>query len=1317
MNARRLTGLLSGLALATAGIVGAASPAAAATSFWVDAGSATCSNTGPGSSATPFCSISAAAAKAVAAGDTVTVAPGTYPEQVTVAGSGAAGMPITFTSSGPGVTVLGTRDLSSAVWTATSGGTWSTPYAPASAPRQVFVDGARLAAGSGPTTLTANQFAYDATAKVLYVNLGGDAPTAHTVLAGAQTYGFNVVGRTHVVIRGFTTAGQNNAGVRVNSSSDVVVDTMTSTDSGINGVLVEAASTGVTVTGTTVSRAASVGLKVSSSTGVQLSHDVVSGSGNHGISVVGSPGTVVEYTESSHNVVTAGSATAAGIDVNGTSPDAVIRGNIVHDNQDSGIQVYNGSDRALVVRNISYANGDHGLDTLASVGVRYLSNTVQGNRTDGISIEGLSTGAALRDNIAVDNGLPTGNPDLYVEQTSMTGLTADRDLFWNSAWVPAVRIGLTRYRTMADFTAGTGLEAAGIGADPHFVDAGSHDYRLSANSAAIDAADATASGFEPADQTGTAAADDPNVPDTGTGTPTYADLGALERAPRSGDLAENPPYAALVLSTNAGQVPPGVSVTADASGSSDADAHGIASYTFDFGDGTTVGPQPSGTATHTYVASGARVVTVTVTDTAGQADTAHQTVSLTDRTLVTYHVDRADPTCSDTGNGTTTPFCTISRAAAVAIAGDTVVVQPGDYPEQVTPAATGMSGAPITFHANGSGVRLLGTTDLSAPAVWTATATAAWRTPLTSASPVTQVFLGGTRLAKAASATTTTSGSFYYDAGNATLYVDAGGANPATTGAVLASTRTYGFKLWNAESVVVEGFTSWGANGVGVSIQDSKGVVVSGVTVQAASSYGISADRSSAIKVTGSTALQNGSIGIRMAATNDALITSNTSHDNGLHGISLQGSVNGTVSGNTTYANVFPAQRQAAGIDISLSSTGAVVERNTSYGNQDSGIEIYTGSDNATVRRNVAYDNGDHGLDCLGSVGDHVIGNTAVGNSAAGINLEGGCSNAVVGDNISVDNAVGSTRTIGDIRLDEASTPGSVVDWNLVNQTSGGPLYEWNSAPYTTVVAFNAASGQGAHDSDAAPGFIDLAARNLALTATSAAIDSANLGMSGAAGVDHDGTDPVDVVAVADSGSGSPAYADRGALEYHGGLATTPGPTAHVTASPATGNAPLTVTATATGSSAGGAAITSYTFTCGTGNTVGPQTSPTATCSYSAAGTFTLGVTVRDGNGFTSSATTTVTVDPPNLPPTAKLKATVSAHKAPATATLDASGSRDPEGRPLTYRYDCGNGTVVGPTPSTSATCRYTKAGKYTLSVTVTDDIGQTATFSTKINL
>ena len=1267
----------------------AASPASAATAWWVDNTSPTCSNTGPGSAVTPFCTISAAAAKAVSPGDTVTVRPGDYLEQVTVAASGAAGSPITFAASAPGVTVVGTRDLSTAVWTATTGGTFSTPYAPPSAPKQVFVDGARLGQGSDPTTLASGAFFYDTTAKVLHVNLGGASPSGRAIRAGAQTYGFNVVGRSNVAIDGFATTGQNGVGLRVSGSSAVSLRNVSSTDSASYGILLESSSSGVSASGATVRSAASIGIKLTATTASTITRASVSGSGNHGISLQGSVGNVVEYSESADNAVTSGTATAAGIDVSGASTDTVLRGNVVHGNQDSGIQVYSGSARSLVVRNVSWGNANHGFDTLASTGVRYLSNTAYGNHDDGISVEGQSTGATLRDNISVDNGLATGRHALYVEQTSMTGFTADSDVLWNSQWVPVARIGLTRFQTLSDLSSATGLEAAGLGSDPQFADAAGHDFRLAAQSAAIDAADVTTAGFEPTDAAGTAPVDDPTVVDRGTGTPAYADRGAFERVPQAGDSPTNAPHAALVVSATTGQVPPSVPVTADARGSSDVDGQGITTYTFDFGDGTVVGPQTSGVATHDLLSTGTHVVTVTVTDAGGLTGTSEATVSLTDRPLVVYHVDGGNPGCSDAGSGTAPPFCSIGRAAAVALAGDTVVVETGDYREQVTPAHTGIPTAPLTFRANGA-VRVLGSTDLSATSLWTPTSTTAWKAVVASAAPITQVLRGGSRLAVAASSATTTPGTFFYDAAASTLYVDAGGANPASGTTIEASTRTYGFKLWGARSVVVDGFTTQGQNGVGVSIQDSTDVVVSSAGATFASSYGISSDRSTRTRVSGSTSTANGSIGIRIATSPDAVVSGNAASSNGFHGISIQSSTGATVSGNVSHDNVHPTQRLANGVDVSLGSTGALVERNTTYANQDSGIEIYTGSDNATVRRNISYDNGDHGFDCLGSVGERVVGNTSVGNSTAGINLEGGCSGSVVADNISVDNAVASTRTIGDIRLDERSSPGSTVDSNLVHQTGGGPLYEWNSAAYTTVAAFRTASGQGAKDLDAAPLFADQTGRNLALTVMSKAVDSADLGVAGASVDDHDGVAPVDVPAIPDTGAGTPAYGDRGALEYHGALQPS-GPTAALSPSGTTGRAPLTIQLSAAASTAGDTPIATYTFTCGNGTTVGPQAVATAPCTYAAPGSFTASVRVVDQLGLDSTATAAITVLPPFVAPTAALSATPTSGVVPFPVTLSASGSTDPEGGSLTYTFTCGTGAPMGAQGAPTASCSYTE--------------------------
>jgi parallel beta-helix repeat protein len=482
------------------------------------------------------------------------------------------------------------------------------------------------------------------------------------------------------------------------------------------------------------------------------------------------------------------------------------------------------------------------------------------------------------------------------------------------------------------------------------------------------------------------------------------------------------------------------------------------------------------------------------------------------------------------------------------------------------------------------------------------------------------------------------------------------------------------------------------------------------VTVTSASSYGISSDRSTGTRVSGSTSTGNGSIGIRVSAGSRAVIASNTVSSNGYHGISVQSSTGARVSGNVAHDNVHPTQRLAAGIDVSLDSTGAIVEDNTSYANQDSGIEIYSRSHNATVRRNITYDNGDHGLDCLASTGDRVIGNTVLRNSAAGINLEGGCSGSVVADNISVNNAVGSTRTIGDIRLDEVSSPGSVVERNVVFMTAGGPLYEWNSAPYATVESFRAASGQGATDIAADPRFVDAAAFDLSLQITSPAIDSADLGVAGASIEDHDGVLPVDVASVANTGAGNPAYGDRGALEYNGANPSDTGPVAALSASPSSGSAPLTVTLSAAGTQVGSSPISSYTFGCGDGRTVGPQSGATASCVYNAAGDFTASVEVVDQKGFTSSATAAVTVSAPSdQPPTAKLAASPATGIVPLVVALDAAGSSDPEGTALTYTFSCGNGAAaIGPQSATTASCTYSTAGSFTASVTVTDAAGNT---------
>ena len=92
---------------------------------------------------------------------------------------------------------------------------WTTPYAPPSAPRQVFLDDPRLAAATSATTTTANSWFYDATAKLLYVDIGGANPgDGHAVDAGAQSFGVTMTGRHDVVVSNIEFRRQNFAGAR-----------------------------------------------------------------------------------------------------------------------------------------------------------------------------------------------------------------------------------------------------------------------------------------------------------------------------------------------------------------------------------------------------------------------------------------------------------------------------------------------------------------------------------------------------------------------------------------------------------------------------------------------------------------------------------------------------------------------------------------------------------------------------------------------------------------------------------------------------------------------------------------------------------------------------------------------------------------------------------------------------------------------------------------------------------------------------------------------------------------------------------------------
>lgn len=573
---------------------------------------------GSGTALAPYCAIGSAAAIA-AAGDTVNVAAGIYREQVSPANSGAPGLPITYHGA-PGAMVYGTSNLSgAALWTLSGGTTYATPYNPPANPAQVFVDAAALTLSTaGAGAVPVNGFYYDSVADVLYVNLGGDNPGNHAVEAGARSLGFTVDTKSYLVIEGFEVRGQNTNGIRVRSSANVVVRG--------NRVL-RAASFGLVVDGPTVT---SGPVEVSgnevlenASAGIRLRENVTQATvrGNsshhnlsHGLLATGTTASVFEGNRFFENATPGGGFTT-GMRLDASTGNVVQR-NLAYGNQDTGFQVSAGASDNLLVRNISYANNDHGFDIRECNGPRLVSNTVWANVNDGISVEGNVTNAYLRNNVAADNGLLTNGNDLYVRNDSTVGFSSNYDVFHrSSASGNTVEFNAVAYASVAAFAAATGNEANGGGGNPNFVNPGAGDFHPGLGPT-IDAADASASGFQALDFDGMAPIDLAGVPNTGFGVPNFADRGALERV----DAA---PVARLTLTPKRQKV--GLSVRADGSDSSD--DTGIVSYHFSWGDGTFT-TQAGPVATHVYTTTGSKKVQLTVTDQAGQTSTTQKVVKI-----------------------------------------------------------------------------------------------------------------------------------------------------------------------------------------------------------------------------------------------------------------------------------------------------------------------------------------------------------------------------------------------------------------------------------------------------------------------------------------------------------------------------------------------------------------------------------------------------------------------------------------------------------------------------------------------------------------
>jgi parallel beta-helix repeat protein len=444
--------------------------------------------------------------------------------------------------------------------------------------------------------------------------------------------------------------------------------------------------------------------------------------------------------------------------------------------------------------------------------------------------------------------------------------------------------------------------------------------------------------------------------------------------------------------------------------------------------------------------------------------------------------------------------------------------------------------------------------------------------------------------------------------------------------------------------------------------------------------------------------------GISVTDASNVLVQDNVVEDNSSYGIYLVNSTAVQVYRNESAFNAEVVARKASGIRVH-SSDGNTISSNVTHDNEDSGIEFVTGASNNLVVNNVSYDNGDHGIDNLEAPGQRILSNTILENVTAGINAEGGSTGTVLANNISVDNAIDGPRTRGNIRVDSTSTMGSSINYDVVYLRTPGTMIVWGTALYSSLSAFTTMTSQETNGIEADPRWKNIAARDLHLTASSPAVDSANSGANGHTTTDVEGNPRVDVAGVPNTGVGPRGFDDRGAYEFQ---PQPEPPNAALTVTPSSGKPPLAVTADASASSDPDGDIASYSFDFGDGSpVVGPQGGSTSPHLYLQPGTYTVTVTVRDSGGRTAQATDQVTVSN-DVPPEAALAVTPTSGRAPLDVVADASASTDSDGTIASYSFDFGDGSpLVGPQSQKTASHTYTTAGTYTVTVTVRDDAGQ----------
>ncbi|MEY9839621.1 PKD domain-containing protein [Streptacidiphilus sp. EB103A] len=283
------------------------------------------------------------------------------------------------------------------------------------------------------------------------------------------------------------------------------------------------------------------------------------------------------------------------------------------------------------------------------------------------------------------------------------------------------------------------------------------------------------------------------------------------------------------------------------------------------------------------------------------------------------------------------------------------------------------------------------------------------------------------------------------------------------------------------------------------------------------------------------------------------------------------------------------------------------------------------------------------------------------------------------------------------INVSADSTGGVTEDYNSVTADKSHLDYDWGGTTYASSAAMHTATGQGRHDVDTLPG------PSVIPTEGSPLIDSGDAGAPGESATDLHGKARVDDPTVPNTGTGS-GYVDRGALEF-----TDPFSLGPITASVATGPAPLLETLTAPVHNSWGTGVTSYSIDFGDGTAPTTSATPTAEHTYATVGTYNPHVTATLSDGTKRSYPSASSVIVRTAGP---LVATPSVGSDGLNAgfSISTTGSWPMSSGQVSF----GDGSPAVPFDLADPSSRHTYSapGTYTVSGSVSDTGGRTVSFS-----